>query len=40
MDIRILTEQELTDASYLLNEYRKFYEQPSDLEAATTFLKE
>lgn len=40
MEIRNLTKQELTDASLLLNEYRKFYEQPSDLDAATQFLSE
>ena len=40
MEIRHLTEQELPNTSYLLNEYRKFYEQPSDLKAATGFLKE
>ncbi len=40
MEIRNFTEQELKDTSYLLNEYRKFYEQPSDMKAATEFLKE
>ena len=40
MEISNLTKRELTDTSYLLNEYRKFYEQPSDIKAATNFLKE
>ncbi|MBM7648827.1 ribosomal protein S18 acetylase RimI-like enzyme [Bacillus ectoiniformans] len=40
MEIRHLTHEELSDASFLLNEYRIFYKQPSDLEAAAQFLKE
>lgn len=40
MEIKNLTEKELSETSFLLNEYRKFYKQPSDLPAATQFLKD
>ncbi|MEM1309034.1 MAG: GNAT family N-acetyltransferase [Cyanobacteria bacterium P01_D01_bin.71] len=40
MDVAIATMEQLEAVSQLLDDYRSFYQQPSDLEAVTTFVRE
>lgn len=40
LEIKKVTKNDIAMLAFLFNEYRKFYEQPSDLEAAFDFLEQ
>ena len=40
LEIKEVTKNDIAKAAFLFNAYRKFYEQPSDLDAAFNFLEQ